>query len=77
MPARKVYVALDPDAKKEAIKLGKELMNCFEEVYLVPMSGKEDPASLGRDKFIEIRNSKSLRLTEAARDVPIRFLLGC
>lgn len=52
-------------------------MNCFEEVYLVPMSGKEDPASLGRDKFIEIRNSKSLRLTEAARDVPIRFLLWC
>lgn len=77
LPARKVYIALDPDAKKEAIKLGKELMNCFEEVYLVPMFGKEDPASLGRDKFIEIRNSKSLRLTEAARDVPIRFLLGC
>lgn len=76
LPAKKVYVALDPDAKKETIKLGKELMNCFDEVYLVPMPRKEDPASLGRNKFIEIKNLKSLRLTEAARDVPVRFLLG-
>lgn len=77
LPAKKVYIALDPDAKKEAIKLAKDLVNYFDELYLVPMNGKEDPASLGREKFIEIKNRKSLLFMEKSRDVPIRFLLGC
>lgn len=77
LPAKKVYIALDPDAKKEAIKLAKDIVNYFDEVYLVPMTGKNDPASLGREKFIEIKNRNSLLFMEKSRDVPIRFLLGC
>lgn len=76
LPAKRVYIALDPDARKEAVKLAKDLVNYFEELYLVPMAGKEDPASLGRQRFMEIKNLNSLHFMEGARDVPIRFLLG-
>ena len=50
---RKVYVALDEDAKKDAIKLSKFLMDYGIETYLLNMKDK-DPSELGFTKFWEI-----------------------
>jgi len=50
---KQVYVALDEDAKKDAIKLSKFLMDYGIETYLLNMSGK-DPSELGFTKFWEI-----------------------
>ena len=55
---KKVYVALDEDAKKDAIKLSKFLMDYGISTYLLNMRGK-DPSELGFTKFWEIvKNTK-------------------
>ena len=50
---KKVYVALDEDAKKDAIMLSKFLMDYGIETYLLNMKDK-DPSELGFTKFWEI-----------------------
>jgi len=50
---KKVYVALDEDAKQDAIKLSKFLMDYGIETYLLDMKDK-DPSELGFTKFWEI-----------------------
>ena len=50
---KKVYVALDEDAKKDAIKLSKFLMDYGIETYLLDMKDK-DPSELGFKRFWEI-----------------------
>ena len=47
---KKVYVALDTDAKKDAVKLAKFLMDNGVETYLLDMKEK-DPAELGFENF--------------------------
>ena len=47
---KKVYVALDTDAKKDAAKLVKFLMDNGIEAYLLSMKEK-DPAELGFEEF--------------------------
>jgi len=50
---KKVYVALDEDAKQDAIKLSKFLMDYGIETYLLNMKDK-DPSELGFTKFWKI-----------------------
>jgi DNA primase len=53
-----IYVALDEDAKQDAIKLSKFLMDYGIETYLLNMRDK-DPSELGFSKFWEIvKNTK-------------------
>ena len=48
-----IYVALDEDAKKDAIKLSKFLMDYGISTYLLDMDGK-DPSELGFESFWEL-----------------------
>ena len=50
-----IYIALDEDAKQDAIKLSKFLMDYGIETYLLEMDGK-DPNQIGFDKFWELLN---------------------
>ena len=52
---KKIYVALDEDAKQDAIKLSKFLMDYGIETYLLNMKDK-DPSELGFTKFWELLN---------------------
>ena len=61
---KKVYVALDEDAKKDAIKLSKFLMDYGIETYLLDMRGK-DPSELGFTKFWDIvKNTKQSKFSD-------------
>lgn len=53
----KLYLALDPDAKREALDLARKLAPHVGSLYLVSLPLGEDPASLGREKFSELRSS--------------------
>ena len=48
-----IYVALDEDAKKDAIKLSKFLMDNGINTYLLEMQDK-DPSELGFKEFWEL-----------------------
>ena len=50
---KKIYVALDEDAKQDAVKLSKFLMDYGIETYLLNMKDK-DPSELGFTKFWKI-----------------------
>ena len=49
--SKSYYIALDPDAKGNAVSLAKRLASTGKKVYLVNMPDGEDPASLGRVRF--------------------------
>ena len=51
-----IYVALDEDAKKDAIKLSKFLMDYGIKTYLLNMKDK-DPSEIGFTKFWDIVNT--------------------
>ena len=53
---KQIYVALDEDARQDAIKLSKFLMDYGIETYLLNMKDK-DPSELGFTKFWELLNS--------------------
>ena len=53
---KKIYVALDEDARQDAIKLSKFLMDYGISTYLLNMRDK-DPSELGFTKFWELLNS--------------------
>jgi DNA primase len=46
-----VYLALDKDAIKEALKYAQKLLNIGKEVYLIDLEGK-DPSDIGFDSMI-------------------------
>lgn len=50
---KKIYIALDNDAMKTALKHAGELLNKGKEVYLVELN-KKDPSQLGFEKFTQI-----------------------
>jgi len=56
---KKIYVALDNDAKKDAIKLVKFLMDSGIETYLLEMVDK-DPSELGFKRFWKIAEQTKL-----------------
>ena len=61
---RKVYVALDTDAKKDSIKLVKFLMDSGINTYLLEMNGK-DPSELGFKRFWNIiKNTKQSKFSD-------------
>mgnify|MGYP003138775169 FL=1 len=53
---KQIYVALDEDARQDAIKLSKFLMDYGISTYLLNMKDK-DPSELGFTKFWELLNS--------------------
>lgn len=48
-----VYIALDRDALKDALKYAEELLNLGKDVYLVDLDDK-DPSEMGFDKFTSL-----------------------
>jgi hypothetical protein len=50
---QKIYIALDSDAMKQAIKFAEELMNEGKEIYLVELKDK-DPSSMGFVNFTKL-----------------------
>jgi DNA primase len=57
---QKIYIALDNDALKEAIKHCEKLLSYGKEVYLVELGGK-DANEIGFEKFLEnIENTEPL-----------------
>ena len=50
---KKIYIALDNDAIKQALKLCEELLNEGKEVYLVELPGK-DPSEMGFKEFTKL-----------------------
>jgi hypothetical protein len=50
---QKIYIALDNDALKEAVKHCEKLMSFGKEVYLVEMDGK-DANEIGFEHFLDI-----------------------
>jgi DNA primase len=64
---KKIYVALDEDAKKDAIKLSKFLMDYGIETYLLDMKDK-DPSELGFKEFWDIvKNTKQSKFSDIIR----------
>ena len=64
---KKIYVALDEDAKKDAIKLSKFLMDYGISTYLLEMNGK-DTSELGFKEFWEIvKNTKQSKFSDIIR----------
>ena len=49
----KIYIALDNDAVKQALKFCEQLLNVGKEVYLVELQGK-DPSELGFENFTKL-----------------------
>lgn len=49
----KIYIALDNDAKREALKHCDRLMSYGKEVYLIELNGK-DPSNIGFENFLNI-----------------------
>ena len=49
----KIYIALDNDAIKQALKFCEQLLNVGKEVYFVELQGK-DPSELGFENFTKL-----------------------
>ncbi len=50
---KKIYIALDTDAIKQAIRFAEEFINEGKEVYLVELKGK-DPSEMGFNHFTKL-----------------------
>jgi len=60
----KIYIALDKDAQKQALKFCEKLMNEGKEVYLVDLQDK-DPSEMGFENFTKlIQETYPLTLSE-------------
>ncbi len=73
---KRLYLSLDPDARKKAVDYAKILVRGVEELYLVPVPKREDPASMGREAYTQFRAENSLRYTTSAKDVVAKYLLA-
>jgi len=59
---KKIYIALDTDAVKQAIKFAEEFINEGKEVYLLELKGK-DPSEMGFNQFTQLIQ-KTIPLTQ-------------
>jgi len=75
MGCARYYVALDPDAKENALGLAKALYG-HGEVYLVSMPNREDPASLGRERFRTHYLPAALPYDLYSKATQIQYMLG-
>lgn len=63
-PVEEIFIALDRDALKEALRNCETLVKAGKRVYLVEMEGK-DPSEMGFEKFtLHIQNSKELTFSK-------------
>ena len=63
----KVYIALDEDAKQDAVKLAKFLMDSGIKIYLIEMKGK-DPSEIGFSEFWKlVDDTKETRFSDLIR----------
>ena len=63
-----IYVALDEDAKQDAVKLSKFLMDYGIKTHMLNLKDK-DPAELGFTKFWEIvKNTKESKFSDIIRE---------
>jgi DNA primase len=59
-----VYVSLDKDALKDALKYAEELLNLGKDVYLIDLQDK-DPSDMGFEKFTTlVHDAEQLSLGE-------------
>lgn len=59
-----VYIALDKDALKDALKYAEQLLNIGKDVYLVDLDDK-DPSDMGFEKFTSlVHKAEQLTLSE-------------
>ena len=59
-----VYLALDKDALKEAIKYAQQLLNLGKDVYLIELQGK-DPSDLGFEEVTKyLHTAKQLTFSD-------------
>ncbi len=59
-----VYVSLDKDALKDALKYAEELLNLGKDVYLIDLQDK-DPSDMGFEKFTKlVHEAEQLSLGE-------------
>ena len=49
----KIYIALDTDAMKQALKFAEYFINQGKEVYMVDLEGK-DPSEMGFENFTKL-----------------------
>ncbi len=50
---QKIYIALDNDAVKQALKFCEQLLDVGKEIYLVELQGK-DPSEMGFEHFTKL-----------------------
>ena len=50
---QKIYIALDNDAVKQALKFCEQLLDVGKEIYLVELQGK-DPSEMGFESFTKL-----------------------
>ena len=59
-----VYLALDKDALKEALKYAQQLINLGKDVYLIELNGK-DPSDIGFEEMTKyLHHAKQLTFGE-------------
>jgi len=76
LPLNRIFIALDPDAKKDALRLAEKLDERVPEIFLVPVPVGMDPNSLGRKPFRSLLRERSMRYQRSDVGTQLRFLLG-
>jgi DNA primase len=59
-----IYVALDPDAEKKAMKLIKSLLLYGVEVYKINVTGYKDVGEMSKEEFLKRKNGAKLMTNE-------------
>ena len=70
---KRLYVALDPDARKVSLDVAKRLARSIPEVFLVPVPRGQDINSMGRVAFKLLLQQESMLYSRA---VEVAFLLA-
>jgi len=55
-----VFIALDPDAEKKAMKIAHTLLKYDIEVWKIDIPAGEDVSSIGKEAFVELKNNAVL-----------------
>lgn len=55
-----VFIALDPDAEKKAMKIARTLLKYDVEVWKIDLPAGEDVSSIGKERFAELKKSAVL-----------------
>lgn len=58
---KRVYLALDPDARAVCMQLAHDLWGAFKEIWIVPIPIDEDVATIGRKRYRELKRTEAFR----------------